>query len=1858
MAHVRTLPHLLAVGALLCSTTLLAQAPAARIVDRVDESKLVTLKGTVHPLANAANDRGAVPENMQLDRMHLVLKRSQNQEAALRQRISDMHTPGTASYHKWLTPEEFGKEFGPSDQDIATVQAWLSGHGFSVGKVNPGRQTLEISGNAAQLRSAFHTQVHQYQVNGEKHFANANEPQIPAALAPVVGGFVVLNNFRPRSYAHLLGKADFDQKTHKATPKWTWGDSNGWSFVLAPGDYAVQYDLNPLYQAGTNGTGQTIAIVNESNVNVGLVNQFRSLFGLPANPPQVIIDGNDPGIDGINNPDGPNGASVEAYLDVEWSGAVAPNATIDLVIAADTLLSNGLFLAAERAVYGNVAPIISVSFGNCESSLGSTNQFLSGLWEQAAAQGITVMISSGDSGSAGCDDDNSQYYAVNGQAVNGFASTPYNVAVGGTDFYYSSYASPGLLGGQLGQYWNTTPTQNPAVSLQKVIAEQPWNDSQFGLNAFNVLAASNGQASSIAAGSGGASNSAICPKDNYGSSGNCLSTPTGYLKPVWQSGTGVPNDGVRDLPDVSLFAANGVNYSYYALCAQDGDCQMPTGANLTQISGVGGTSAAAPSFAGVMALVNQLYGPQGQANFVLYPMKAQFPAAFHDVTHGTNSVPCSYSPMTPNCIAVPNPATVSDPTYGNATEGQIGSGSTAEYNAAAGYNLATGLGTIDATQLVNNWGSVKFASTTTTFSPSSTTLVHGAALSVSGKVTGSGTPTGDVALMSDSTEPVNQGETYFTLSNGSYSGSGITWMPGGTYNIWAQYSGDAKNSLSTSPKTQITVSPEASGVFLNIFYYGNSGLQTLSSGTTGIPYGTMLTLSGILTPSKYLSAYENCFFNGTNCPPSFQSATGTVTFQDNGKTVNILPLNAQGEAEYTPTMGFSAGAHSITASYSGDNSYNPSTAATAITFSVVPLTPGVYVTTPYASYPQGQTSTLTIVVEGSNGAAPTGTVTLKGAPTGTPATATLSTAADPSSGAAEGLASVQIPATAPSGSYTITASYAPDAGSSTNYAAASTTASLALKISASSSTIATTTTASASAPGPTPNAQVTITGTVTAKSGSAPTGSVQLLFSYVNGASASEVYADSVALVAGSGTQSTFSITGPYLNQGTNVFTILYVPTSGSQWQGSTTVLNVSNPMADFTLVPQTTTAAVKAGTAATDNIYLGSVNGFSGAVSLSCSAPSGVTCQIASSVSLASNGSGTAALTLNAPTSTANGSYNVLVTGMDATMQYVHTLGIQAAVSGGGATKVVATPTFNPAGGSYSSAQTVTISDATAGATIYFTTDGTTPTANSPKYGLPIQVSASETLSAMATASGYTNSGIATAAYTIATQAAATPTFAPAGGTYTAAQTVTISDATKNSTIYYTTDGSTPTTTNGTKYTSSVKVTASETLNAIATATGYMNSAVGTAVYTITLPTASTPTFAPAGGAYTAVQTVTISDATKSSTIYFTTDGSTPTTTNGTKYTSPVKVTASETLSAIATATGYMNSAVGTAVYAINIPVAVTPTFSPAAGSYTGTQSVVISDATPGSTIYYTTNGQPPTTSSSKYSSAIKVSVSETLSAIATATGYTTSGVGTAAYTITAATPTFTPAAGNYTAAQNVTISDATTGATIYYTTDGTTPSATNGTKYSSAVKVGATETLNAIAVATGETNSAVATAKYTITLPVAATPKFTPAGATYTSAQTVTISDTTTGATIYYTTDGSTPSTTHGTKYTSAIKVGVSETLSAIAVANGYTNSAVGTAVYTINLPTATMPTFSPIAGTYSSTQTVSIKDTTPGATIYYTTNGTTPTVTGGTKYNGSFKVSTTETVEAIAAASGYNNSAVATAMYTIGKASAIRK
>ncbi|MFZ0662797.1 MAG: protease pro-enzyme activation domain-containing protein [Acidobacteriaceae bacterium] len=1244
-----------------------AQASPSLVVNRltqpIDNNVSVTLKGTVHPLANAMNDRGAVPASMPLNRIQIVLKRSAAQEAALQQLIHDQNTPGSASYHKWLTPAEFGQQFGPSDQDVATLEAWLQSQGFNIEGLKPGRQTLEVSGSASQFQNAFHAQIHKYMVNGETHFANATNPQIPAALAPVFGGFASLNDFRPKRMSHVLGQATYNPKTGTAVPQWTMGSAGNLSFVVSPADFAKEYDL----PSSLNGAGQTIAIINDANINIGFVNQFRTTFNLPANPPQVIIDGNDPGVDGINNPDGPNYDSIEAYVDVEWAGAVAPAATVDLVIGADTALESGLVLAAEHAVYGNIAPVMSLSFGYCEEGLGSENAFINSLWEQAAAQGITVMVSTGDSGSAGCDD-SSQPYAVGGAAVSGFASTPYNVAVGGTDFYYSSWnQGASAINSQLATYWDTTPSNGSATaSIKGYIPEQPWNDSQYGLNLlsyYNSLGIT-----TIGGGGGGPSTCATGTADpNTGEFSACSA---GYAKPPWQTGVGVPSDKVRDLPDVSLFAADGVNQSFYPLCGEDGDCQPAGSGGVIQITGAGGTSFASPAFAGIMALVNQKYGRQGQADTVLYPLATQFPAAFHDATNGSNSVPCEYLPTAAlNCIKATNPITLS-----GVTEGQIGSGTTPWYSATTGYDLASGLGSVDANVLINDWGSVTFAGTTVSLTSPTTgaSITHGTSVSFKGTVSetsGSATPTGNVAIETDSTEPVNQGEATFALnSSGAFSGA-FSYLPGGTYNVWANYGGDSANAGAASQKVQLTISPEASTTYFNILDVATpySGSVAITPGTTGIPYGTQLILDAEPVPTTY---YNQCI-TPSNPPascstPTYTAPTGTVVFADNGGPVNTAGVNAEGDAEYNAP--WPVGSHSVTAAYSGDNSYNKSTGS-AITFSVAQDTPDIEVLSAAqnsaGSFIGSQSTVVTVLIENSANlenestyeigysvpvASPTGTVTVTGLPGG-PKTVSLAPAVDPTTYSPNGVATIILPPTSATGTFAVTISYTGDG----NYTATSGSGTVTI---VASSGLPSTTTATVTG-SISPTTSITVTGSVTGQSGhAAPTGAVVV---YSSGYNATEF-----PLVPGAGDVSTFSgmLNSQTLWQGTNVVTLQYTGDATYGPSSFPLASPIASPLSDFSMVPNTTIVPVAAGSSATDAIQLASINGFAGTVNYTCSAASGITCSLSpNSTTFTSGANSTTTLNVTAAAGTANGNYNVLLTGADSTGKYVHTLGIEIVV-------------------------------------------------------------------------------------------------------------------------------------------------------------------------------------------------------------------------------------------------------------------------------------------------------------------------------------------------------------------------------------------------------------------------------------------------------------------------------------------------------------------------------------------------------------------------------------------------------------------
>jgi hypothetical protein len=1004
------------------ATPLLAEQTPARVTQSVDNTVRTVLRGNVHPLALAQFDQGEAPPDLVLHRMLLVLKRSDQQEAALRGLIDDQQDKHSGNYHQWLAPEEFGARFGPADSDLAAVTNWLRATGFQVTQVSKGRMFVEFSGTAGLVKQYFGTAIHQYAVKGGKYWANSNNPSIPTALTPVVQGFASLNNFPRRPHHTVAGP--LTENYHGGDgplPLFTFNFNSSEFYGVGPSDFATIYNVQPLWNAGIDGTGQTIAIVGETNINIQDVRDFRNIFGLPVNDPQITLNGPDPGIL-------QDGEETEAVLDVSWSGAVAKGAAINFVVSESTLTSAGTDLSAIYIVDQNFAPVMSESYGFCEFGLGNGgNAFFFTLWEQAAVQGITVLISSGDGGSAGCDNFDTESVSQFGEAVSGYASTPFNVSVGGTDFDQTPATAP--------NYWNATNNATTGESAKSYIPETTWNDSCAGFG-LNGCTSGNSNFFDIVAGSGGPSNCA-----QLDASGNCLA---GYAKPAWQTGTGVPNDGVRDQPDVSLFASDRFNGSFYILC--EADIVSPCSLDPVSFLSVGGTSAAAPSFAGIMALVNQKTGTrQGNANYILYKLAAQKgnscdsstvaltgnSCLFYDITKGNNSVPCvDTQDDTGECGPAPagghgvliDPNHISNPAW----------------LTTAGYDMATGLGSVNVDNLVTQWNTAIFAASTTTLTNlSPVTITHGANVNVTVTVaakSGSGTtPTGDVSLMGNPNgKPV--GIDFFPLSGGVATFT-TNLLPGGNYNVSAHYQGDGLYGGSDSAGMAVKVTAENSSV-----YMGNPpGLVVGQDQTTGAPiYGTQVVY-GTGAFDQYLLRAD--VLNSQN-PPQFCTTatfgevacpTNTITFTDNGSLLDggTFKLNSEGFVE-DQGIQLTAGSHTIVATYNGDPSYNPST--TTATVTVAKATSVISnVQTNLSSANPGQQFTVSATVNTSAttntsfGLAPTGTVSffynttqLLGTVQLTPTAGNINTGL-PASLAATLTSSIPI-----FGSYNITATYSGD----------------------------------------------------------------------------------------------------------------------------------------------------------------------------------------------------------------------------------------------------------------------------------------------------------------------------------------------------------------------------------------------------------------------------------------------------------------------------------------------------------------------------------------------------------------------------------------------------------------------------------------------------------------------------------------------------------------------------------------------------------------------------------------------------------------------------------------------------------------
>ena len=512
------------------------------------------------------------------------------------------------------------------------------------------------------------------------------------------------------------------------------------------------------------------------------------------------------------------------------------------------------------------------------------------------------------------------------------------------------------------------------------------------------------------------------------------------------------------------------------------------------------------------------------------------------------------------------------------------------------------------------------------------------------------------------------------------------------------------------------------------------------------------------------------------------------------------------------------------------------------------------------------------------------------------------------------------------------------------------------------------------------------------------------------------------------------------------------------------------------------------------------------------------------------------------------------------------NTADITSALNGIVVAESAAKPVFNPAEGVYTSDQNVSISSATAGATIRYTIDGSIPgSTNGYIYNGPVQISTTTTIKAISIKTGYTNSVIASAAYTLPPKVA-TPIIAPGSGTYSSAQSVTISCATAGAVIKYTIDGSVPSETVGSTYLSPITVSSTMIIKAIALKSGITNSNAASASYVINTATAAAPVISPSGGTFNSVQSVSMVSSTDGAVIKYTTDGSVPSASNGLTYSTAITISTAMTIKAIAIKTGMADSSVTTAAFIIQETVA-SPIFNPPAGSYAAAQSVTIQSATSGAAIFYTLDGSTPTMLSTQYNSPISVSATKTIKAIAIKTGMAASSAASATYNILekVSIASFNPAAGSYSGTTSVAIATATTGASIYYTLDGSTPTAASSL-YTSSVSISSSATIKALAVKSGMADSDMAVAAYVISFPAVSEPSFSVASGTYNSAQSVAISTTTTGASIYYTLDGSAP-TSASSLYTSSVSITSTKIIKAIAVKTGMSNSSISVASYVID-------------------------------------------------------------------------------------------
>jgi Pro-kumamolisin, activation domain/Bacterial Ig-like domain (group 3) len=899
---------LLAVSAL--SQGSQAQVVQDRIAEPVDSASMATLPGTLHPLAKPEFEQGLADNSKVLQGLSINFKRTSAQEAALKALLQAQQDPASPSYHKWLTQAQFGQQFGMSQADLDKVSAWLQQEGFTINFTAQSNNAIHFSGSIASVEKAFQTQIHNYTVNGEQHYANSTQISIPTALAGLVSNVRGLDDFRP---APRIRFARSRQST--SNPHFTSGVTG--AHYLTPPDFATIYDLGPLYSAGDTGKGITIAVMGQTDIVLADITDFRSASGLSVNNPTVFtVPGTTPESVAVGES---NDDLAETDLDLEWSGGVATGASIVLV-NSDSVFDS-LQYAIEEPINGITVPIISQSYGSCEANYSTANiAQIEGELEQANGQGQTVVLAAGDTGAADCDDSATQIItaASLGLAVDYPGSSAYVTDAGGSEFMGDGTAAAPQTGS--GTYWSANGSNDLVSSAKSYIPEMAWNDTTFNISVGGGLDGGGGGASAL------------------------------FPKPTWQTGVpGIPADSARDVPDISLDASNDHDGLIYCTQVEPSNsstfvssCQatsfrtpnVPSTNDGNLLAIAGGTSFAAPEFSGILAIIEQKLassGGLGNIDPALYKLASNattYASAFHDIKSGNNQVPCVSG--SPDCPSGSNPV--------------IG------YAAGTGYDQATGLGSIDANNLATAFAALVAATGTKT----TLAVTPGASLAIGESATFTATvtpntvstaPTGTVTFIVD-----GLAKTAPTLSTASpYTATYTTnFATSGKHTVYVTYSGDSTYTQSTSSIVSVAVVSQ--------------GTQPTTTAVVASP--TTVALGGSLTLTATITATTAGTLTG---PVTFTTAGTTigtvkqVTLATGDTATAVLTVSAA-----TASLGFVAGTDTITATYGGDSYNATSTGTTTVTVTNPGITVSATNITISSSAP-GNSGTSTITLTSTGG---------------------------------------------------------------------------------------------------------------------------------------------------------------------------------------------------------------------------------------------------------------------------------------------------------------------------------------------------------------------------------------------------------------------------------------------------------------------------------------------------------------------------------------------------------------------------------------------------------------------------------------------------------------------------------------------------------------------------------------------------------------------------------------------------------------------------------------------------------------------------------------------------------------------------